>query len=269
MRLPVARGCARRGRKSWRCGDPVEGGGFSPGCRHGLLREGPRARSRSECARRAHGLASGRCSWEGLSLWGTHGHSGLGLAGTSATHRAVAGEHRASERIDRWALHHRGLRLGLRRRCGLGSGGRGGWLQRCRWSHVRRLGGIRRRGRGSHGARRGWRNAQHRSLQARTHRSWGGCQPWSSARTRYAGRSVHHEHRALELGRGRTLQVEAALLAAAGLVVILCPTVRAKHSDLTSGSWRQSRCSAYTPNSAGLNPVHRRMQQAELGLVRG
>ena len=86
----------------------------------------------------------------------------------------------------------------------------------------------------------GRRNPHHRALEPgrrRARRGWPGRRP---TRCRSWGRSrhglVHHHHRPLELGGGRTLQVESALRALLCRIWILRPTVRAEHACTSGGS---------------------------------
>jgi hypothetical protein len=94
-------------------------------------------------------------------------------------------------------------------------------------------------------AERGWCHAEHGAFELRTRqatrRRWWrrrraplGRGRWSGGRApRRAGarrrRRVHHEHRALELGRRSALQIEPAFFAGRRRIGVLSPTVRAKH----------------------------------------
>jgi hypothetical protein len=73
----------------------------------------------------------------------------------------------------------------------------------------------------------GWRRWRRRCASlGRGRRPGGGATGSAGARSR---RRVHHEHRALELGRRSALQIEPAFFAGRCRVGVLSPTVRAKH----------------------------------------
>ncbi len=163
-------------------------------------------------------------------------------------HRPRIGDHGAAKWIDWTAVPAARGRPLCRTRCRWKPGSsRSGTGHSTAWRRCRRASGR------DGGAGRGRSNAQHGALHGRATRTglrcrWGrarhaggGCarrrsgagliRRRSARRTRPAGRRIHHEHRALELGCGGSLQVEPAFGASRGRIGILRPTVRAKHSS--------------------------------------
>ena len=173
---------------------------------------GRRSETTAGCGGRRRGAEASRAG--SCSLWASGRKRCAGQ-------RARLRGHRAAERI-----HVTGWR-----RCRGRSSGSG--RRRAAWR--RWCGRCGRAGRGR-------RDTEHRALELRL-----GCgrRGRRSGRGRCAARSrsttsawawnvrrrVHHQHRALELGGRRALQVEAALCASRAVIRILRPTVRAKHSS--------------------------------------
>lgn len=171
-----------------------------------------------------------------------------GMGGVRATVRVAEGagirDHRPAQRID-------GL-LRRRGRTGLGRCGSRRWAEATWWRPERRrrraktagAAGSRRRQPGRWPTECGRRDAEHGSLELWTSRwaaggsarcacrwRWGRrCDGCSRGGPRCARRRVHHHHGSLELRSGCTLQIEPALLAGRGGLLVLGPTVRTKHS---------------------------------------
>ncbi len=73
-------------------------------------------------------------------------------------------------------------------------------------------------------------------------------------------RRIHHEHGALEFGGSSTLEVEATFLAFHAVIIVLRPTIRAKHASTSVRT--ESHCSHLEPTERTLR---KHAAQANLG----